>query len=73
MEESRETLRLAFEAETDIVIELYSEDWKKYAQWLENLAIKELNSEIIKENEQLRNALEEAMNILENGMTGRKE
>ena len=36
MEESKEKLRLAFEAETNVVIEAYPEDWKKYAKGLEN-------------------------------------
>ena len=65
MQESKEKLRLAFEAETDVVIEAYPEDWKKYAKWLENLAIKKLNNEVIKENELLRNAMQKAMKALD--------
>ncbi len=65
MEESKERLRLAFEAETDIVIDAYPKDWKKYAEWLENLAIKKLNNEVIKENELLRNAMQKAMKALD--------
>ena len=65
MEESKERLRLAFEAETDIVIDAYPQDWKKYAEWLENLAIKKLNNEVIKENELLRNAMQKAMSTLD--------
>ncbi len=65
MEESKERLRLAFEAETDIVIDAYPQDWKKYAEWLENLAIEKLNNEVIKENELLRNAMQKAMSTLD--------
>ena len=65
MEESKERLRLAFEAETDIVIDAYPKDWKKYAEWLEKLAIKKLNNEVIKENELLRNAMQKAMKALD--------
>ena len=65
MEESKEKLRLAFEAETNIVIEAYPEEWKKYAKWLENLAIEKLNNKIIKENELLRNAMQKAMSALD--------
>ncbi len=65
MEESKERLRLAFEAETDMEIETYPRDWKKYAEWLENLAIENLNNDVIKENELLRNAMQKAMSALD--------
>jgi hypothetical protein len=65
MEESKERLRLAFEAETDVVIEAYPEDWKRYAEWLENLAIKKLNNDVIKENELLITAMQKAMKALD--------
>ena len=65
MQESKEKLRLTFEAETNVVIEAYPQDWKKYAEWLENLAIKKLNNEVIKENELLRNAMQKAMSTLD--------
>ncbi len=65
MQETKEKLRLAFEAETDVVIEAYPEDWKKYAEWLEKLAIEKLNNDVIKENELLRNAMQKAMSTLD--------
>ncbi len=65
MEETKEKLRLTFEAETDVIIEAYPEDWKKYAKWLEKLAIEKLNNEVIKENELLRNAMQKAMKALD--------
>ena len=65
MEESKEKLRLTFEAETDVIIEAYPEDWKRYAKWLEKLAIEKLNNEIIEENELLRNAMQKAMKALD--------
>ncbi|MEK6697421.1 MAG: hypothetical protein AABZ10_00060 [Nitrospirota bacterium] len=68
MEESKEKLRLRFQAETDVVIEPYPEDWKQYAEWLENLAIKELNNEMVKENELLLKKIREAMDALEEGI-----
>ena len=70
MEESKQKLRLRFQAETDVVIEPDSEDWKQYAEWLENLAIKELNNEIVKENELLLKKIREAMKALEEGING---
>ncbi len=65
MEESKERLRLAFEAETDIEIDAYPSNWKKYAEWLESFSIKKLNNEVIKENELLRNAMQKAMSALD--------
>ena len=65
MQETKEKLRLTFEAETDVVIEAYPEDWKRYAKWLEKLAIEKLNNEVIKENELLRNAMQKAMKALD--------
>lgn len=65
MEGSKEKLRLRFQAETDVVIEPNSEDWKQYAEWLENLAIKKLNNELVKENELLLKKIQKAMDALD--------
>lgn len=65
MEGSKEKLRLRFQAETDVVIEPDSEDWKQYAEWLENLAIKKLNNELVKENELLLKKIQKAMDALD--------
>lgn len=70
MPESKQKLRLRFEAETDVVIEPYPEHWKQYAEWLEDLAIKELNNEMVKENERLLQKMRDAMDALEEGIKG---
>lgn len=71
MKEGKAILRQRFEAETDIEIDQQPRDWGKYATWLEKLAIKELNNELARENELLRNKMEEAVNVLEEGIAGR--
>ena len=70
MKESREMLRQRFQAQTDIEVDPQPGDWKRYAEWLEKLSIKELNSELVKENEMLRNKIQEAIDVLEQGITG---
>ncbi len=67
MDESKDALRLRFEAETDIVLVPHPEHWKQYAEWLEELAVKELNNELVRENESLQNKIKEAMDVLEKG------
>ena len=47
------------------------EGYKKYAEWLEKLAVKQINCELEKENKFLRQRMERAMYILEEGITGR--
>lgn len=64
MDEGKDALRLRFEAETNIVLVPHPEHWKQYAEWLEELAVKELNVEVVKENELLQNKIEEAMDVL---------
>ncbi len=70
MKESRDLLRQRFQAQTDIEIHPQPEDWKQYAEWLEKLAVRELNNELVRENEMLRNRMQEAVNVLEEGITG---
>lgn len=70
MKESKEMLRLRFQAETDVEIEPVPADWRRYAEWLEALAVKELNKEMLKENEMLKNRMQDAMDIFEKGITG---
>ncbi len=64
-------LRQRFQAETDVEVEPVPADWEQYALWLENLAIHELNNELIKENKFLRNKIEQASKALVEGITGR--
>ena len=71
MRECKKLLRLRFEAETDIVVQSCLEDWKKYAEWLEKLSVKQINCELEKENNFLRKRMEKAMDILEEGISGR--
>jgi hypothetical protein len=70
MKENREMLRFRFYAETDVEIDPTITDWERYARWLENLAIKDINKEILKENKMLLNKMQEARDILERGITG---
>lgn len=68
LEEGREMLRSRFEAKTDIILGNPA-DWKLYAEWLEKSAVRKINNEIARANELLRNKLQQAMNILEQGLT----
>jgi len=70
MKESKEMLRFRFQAETDVEIDPTPADWQQYAGWLEVLAINELNNELLKENEMLKQKMREAMSVLEKGITG---
>lgn len=70
MEQGKEALRLRFESQTDIVLVPHPEHWQQYAEWLEELAIKEINTELVKENEWLRDKMSKAMQSLEEGITG---
>ena len=69
--ESKAMLRQRFEAETDIEIEPRSPDWKQYAEWIEKLSVRKINNGLVMENEMLRNSMQEAMNTLEAGISGR--
>jgi hypothetical protein len=68
MKESKQRLRLRFQAETDVEVDPCPQDWKRYAEWLEKLAIKKLNNQLVKENNLLLEKIQEAMNALEEGM-----
>ncbi len=71
MKANRNPLRERFQAETDVEIDPQPEDWRRYALWLEKLSLKELNNELIRENELLRSRMRKAMDTLEAGITGR--
>jgi hypothetical protein len=68
LDEGKEVLRLRFEAETDIVLVPHPEHWQEYAEWLEELALKELNAELVKENNVLQKKIAAAMDALEKGV-----
>lgn len=68
MKESRQRLRLRFQAETDVDVDPCPQDWKRYAEWLEKLAIDKLNNQLVKENNLLLKKIQEAMDALEEGM-----
>lgn len=70
MEQGKEALRLRFESQTDIVLVPHPEHWQQYAEWLEELAIKEINTDLVKENEWLRDKMSKAMQTLEEGIAG---
>lgn len=71
MREGRETLRLKFESETNIAMNDKTMAWKKYALWLEHLAVNGLRSKIIKENNHLRARIQRVLNILDDALTAR--
>ncbi|MFC1617547.1 hypothetical protein ACFL2K_04945 [Candidatus Margulisiibacteriota bacterium] len=71
MNESSQELHQQFEAETDIIIEPNSEDWKKYANWLEKLAIAKMNNAVIKEKNHLRKTLYLMSDMIEKGVSDR--
>ena len=58
---SKDMLRQRFEAETDIEIESKPSEWKQYAEWVEKLSIKKINNKLVRENEMLRNRMQEAI------------
>jgi hypothetical protein len=66
----KKKLRARFQSETDIKIVSKSEDWDKYAEWLEDLNLKEINTGVVKENDFLRKSMEEAFEILKKGIEG---
>jgi hypothetical protein len=68
LDEGKEVLRLRFEAETDIVLAPHPKHWQEYAEWLEELAVKELNNELVKENNVLQKKIAAAMDALEKGV-----
>jgi len=69
MKEGIEELRLNFEANTDIQINEQTTNWKPYAIWLEGIKIKKFNNEIIRENNKLRAAFYETIDILESALS----
>ena len=70
MKKSKEMLRQRFYAQTDIEIGEQPGAWEQYAKWLEKRAIKELNTELAKDNDALRDKMQEAMDALDDGLTG---
>ena len=71
MEESIKKLRFDFEAETDIVVDKSPEDWQRYAMWLEKITVNELNKQMVKENVVLKDMMQEALNLLQEGIVAR--
>ena len=67
MNKTIEELRLLFEMHTDKRVE--KPHWKAYAEWLEMLAMENLNNEAISENARLRDAYFEVMDILDRAVT----
>lgn len=71
MNETAERLRLKFESETDLIISEESNDWEDYALWLEHICTEEIKNNTIKENNILRNIIQETINALEQVLTSR--
>jgi hypothetical protein len=70
MKKIREKLRARFQSETEIEIFTKSEDWDKYAEWLETLNVKEINTGLAQENDLMRKSMEKAKDILEKAIEG---
>lgn len=71
MDESMEKLRGDFYAHTDINVGEDSDSWKEYAQWLETLSIKQMNSELLTRHNRIMDSIDKVVNILEQAMTQR--
>ena len=66
----KKKLRARFQSETEIEIFTKSEDWDKYAEWLETLNVKEINTGLAQENDLMRKSMEKAKDILEKAIEG---
>ena len=71
MNEAREKLRADFYAKTDIVVNIAPESWQKYAEYLEDLAVEKINSELLRKNERFTDDIEKAIKILEESIMSR--
>lgn len=71
MKESKQILRSYFKAQTDIIVGSCHDDWKKYSEWLEKLAIDQLNIKFEKENNWLRDKIANAIDVLEEAISGK--
>ena len=71
MDEAREKLRTDFYAKTDIVVNIAPESWQKYAEYLEDLAVEKINSELLRKNEKYSDDIEKAIKILEESIMSR--
>ena len=71
MDEAREKLRADFYAKTDIVVNIAPESWQKYAEYLEDLAVEKINSELLRKNEKYSDDIEKAIKILEESIMSR--
>ena len=63
MGDLREKLRLDFYSITDTKGGSIPGNWKKYAEWLEDLRIKKINNELFRENELYRKKLNKICEI----------
>lgn len=71
MDERIKKLRFDFEAETDIALDKSPDDWQNYALWLEKLTIEKLNGQMIKENDVLKNMVNDVVARLQEGIVQR--
>ncbi|OQY36662.1 MAG: hypothetical protein B6226_06180 [Candidatus Cloacimonetes bacterium 4572_65] len=69
MEIRQAKLRMQFKAETDL--DINGETISSYVNWLEKLSIEEINKDILSENENLKNVIQNAMDILDDGISSR--
>lgn len=69
MGDAKERLRLKFESETDIVIDEKTKAWEKYALWLERVNAEKIKNKIVKENNFIRDKIQNAFDILDEAIS----
>ncbi|QEN03333.1 hypothetical protein EW093_00965 [Thiospirochaeta perfilievii] len=60
-------LRMQFKAETDKDVEGAS--FAEYVNWLEKLRVEDINKDVLVENEHLKNVVQKAMDVLDEGLS----
>ena len=69
MEIRQHKLRMKFKAETDF--DVTEENMSEYTHWLELLKVDEISKEIAYENSNLKDTVQKAIDILDDGLTAR--
>ena len=69
MDIGQHKLRMQFKAETDL--EITKKNLPEYVRWLEKLKVTDVVHDIAIENRDLKNSIQKAMDILDDGLTAR--
>lgn len=67
MDIGQHKLRMQFKAE--INLDASEDSFAEYVNWLEKLRANEINKEILTENEHLKDIMQKAMDILDDGIS----